>query len=296
MNALFARTNQALQINPPAGQQSLSTHGSDWLWAVTAIFVFEFLIFFGLAFIARSGEKIFHYLFTIALLAGSIAYYALASDLAWDVIAQVDKPQHGDRQIFFAKFVYWVVSFPIVTIALGLVSGVSWATIFYNVTLAWTWILSYLFTAYTTTTYKWGFYAFGTFAWVLLAFSTLFEGHRSLNRLDVGPARTHHFALAAWTNLLWLNYPIAFGISDAGNVIGVTPSFIYFGILDVLLVPVLAVAFVVLSRKWDYNRLNIAFTQYGRVRTAEGTFPEKHTTAPAGGPVAAAEEPAAATV
>lgn len=43
MNALFARTNQALQINPPAGQQSLSTHGSDWLWAVTAIFVFEFV-------------------------------------------------------------------------------------------------------------------------------------------------------------------------------------------------------------------------------------------------------------
>ena len=153
-------------------------------------------------------------------------------------------------------------------------------------------ILTYLFTAYTTSTYKWGFYAFGTVAYLLLAFSTLFEGRRSLAARDVGPARGHHLGLAAWTNLLWLNYPIAFGISDGGNVIGVTPGFIYFGILDLLLVPVLAVAFLFLARKWDYGRLNIAFTQYGRVRASEGTFPEK-TTAPAGGPVA--NEPAAAT-
>lgn len=162
-------------------------------------------------------------------------------------------------------------------------------------------ILTYLFTAYTTTTYKWGFYAFGTCAYLLLAFNTLFEGHRSLSARNFGPARGHHLALAGWTNLLWLNYPIAFGISDGGNVIGVTPSFIYFGILDVLLVPVVALAFLALARKWDYGRMNIAFTQYGRVRAAEGTFPEKNSNdaaaaaaAPAGGPVTG--EPATATV
>lgn len=74
---------------------------------------------------ARSREKIFHYLFAVTLLVGSIAYYAMASDLAWDVISQVNETQNGTRQIFFAKYVYWVVSFPVVTIALGLVSGVS---------------------------------------------------------------------------------------------------------------------------------------------------------------------------
>lgn len=74
---------------------------------------------------ARSREKIFHYLFAVTLLVGSIAYYAMASDLAWDVISQVNETQNGTRQIFFAKYVYWVVSFPVVTIALGLVSGIS---------------------------------------------------------------------------------------------------------------------------------------------------------------------------
>ncbi|KAL2274152.1 hypothetical protein FJTKL_03622 [Diaporthe vaccinii] len=202
---ILPRSNKALQINPPLGNQALSVWGSDWLWAVTAVFVLEFLVFFGLTFVARSREKIFHYLFAVTLLVGSIAYYAMASDLAWDVISQANETQNGTRQIFFAKYVYWVVSFPVVTIALGLVSGVSWASILYNVTLSWVWVLSYLFSAYTASTYKWGFYAFGTAAWLLLAYSTLFEGRRSLATRDFGPAHSHHLLLAAWTNLLWLN-------------------------------------------------------------------------------------------
>jgi len=36
--AILPRDNQALEINPPAGDQFLNTHGSDWLWTVTAIY------------------------------------------------------------------------------------------------------------------------------------------------------------------------------------------------------------------------------------------------------------------
>ena len=76
----------------------------------------------------------------MGLLVGTIAYFAMASDLGWVLVSQVNQLSKGlTRQIFFAKYVYWVVSFPTVIIALGLVSGVAWATIFYNVALAWTW-------------------------------------------------------------------------------------------------------------------------------------------------------------
>lgn len=59
--------------------------------------------------------------------------------------------------------------------------------------------------------------------------------------------------------------------------------FIWFGILDVLMVPLLCYIFLILSRNWDYGRMNIAFTQYGRVNVHD--FPEKPTK-PAGGPAA----------
>jgi bacteriorhodopsin len=88
----------------------------------------------------HNGEKVFHYLFTIALLVGTIAYYAMASGLAYSVVqTHLHVEDAATYQIFFAKYIFWVVAFPIVSIALGLVSGVSWATIFFNVFLSWVW-------------------------------------------------------------------------------------------------------------------------------------------------------------
>lgn len=40
---LVPRNNQALNINPPAGDEHLTTGGSDWLWAVTAVFALAFV-------------------------------------------------------------------------------------------------------------------------------------------------------------------------------------------------------------------------------------------------------------
>jgi bacteriorhodopsin len=142
-------------------------------------------------------------------------------------------------------------------------------------------VVSYLVSAFTTSTYKWGFFTFGTVAYLILAFNTISYGRTSATRLGVA---SHHTFLSGWTNLLWLLWPIAFGVSDGGRVIGVTPTAIFFGVLDVLLTPVLGFAFSFLSRRWDYNRLNIAFTRYGRVHDA-GQHPEKAAVAPAHGGV-----------
>lgn len=98
------------------------------------------VVFFALSLRPRHGERIFHYLFIIALLVGSIAYLAQASDLAWRVVAQNNMLTDGHtRQIFWAKYVNWVVAFPVAIIVLGLLSTVSWASIVYNVALSWIW-------------------------------------------------------------------------------------------------------------------------------------------------------------
>jgi bacteriorhodopsin len=283
--AILVRENDALNTNPPpAADNFLTTNGSNWLWAVMAIYLFTTFVAFGHSFAARAGERFFHYLFIVANLVGTIAYFAAAADLGWSVIGQSNSLSYGfTRQIFFVKYILWVVSFPVVAIALGVLSGVSWATILYNVALSWIWVISYLVGAYVSTNYKWGFFAFGTFAWLILAMSTLHFGRQASVRVGVN---RDYLLLTGWANLLWLLYPIAWGLSDGGNRIGVVASWIFFGILDVLLIPGLTYAFIFLSRRWDYGRLNIAFTQYGRVPTREGHFHEK-TTAPAAAPAAA---------
>ncbi|EPE08801.1 heat shock protein 30 [Ophiostoma piceae UAMH 11346] len=289
MAVIQFRRNDALDINPPAGDQYLSVNGSDWLWTVTAIHICSFLVVFCLSFVARAGERVFHHIFSIALLVGSVSYFAMASDLGWSLVATANELSNGlTRQIFFVKYINWVVTFPSAIIALGLLSGIAWATIVYQVFLSWYWVLSYLASAYTTTSYKWGFYAFGTVAWLLLAFSQLVSDGRK-SALRVGVSRDYT-VLAGWLNLLWLLYPIAYGVSDGGNKIGETAGLIFFSVLDVLLIPVLACATLVLARRWDYNKLNIVFTQYGRVSVAGQSFPEKKA------PVAAAVDGPAAGV
>ena len=49
------------------------------------------------------------------------------------------------------------------------------------------------------------------------------------------------------------------------------------------MIPLLAFATIGLSTKWDYGKLNLHFTQYGRVQ--QGSFPEKSAAAPGAGVV-----------
>ncbi|KAJ9138443.1 Bacteriorhodopsin-like protein family protein [Pleurostoma richardsiae] len=278
---LMLRGNDALNVNPLANaDETLSLHGSDWLWAVTAIYIVAFIGLLSLCFTAPESKRVFHYLFTVALLVGAVTYYAQASDLGWSVVQQADQLGHGEtRQMFYAKYINWVVSFPSIALALGLLSGVSWTTIFCNISIAWLWVLTYLAAAYTATDYKWGFFAFGTLSWLILAMSTMNESREEATRLGIG---RDYIILAGWPNLLWLLYPIAFGLSDGGNRIGVTSSFIFFGVLDVLMIPVFSFVFVLMARRWDWGRLNLDFSEYrgsGHHRTLLDKEPQVATAA-----------------
>lgn len=281
--SILARSNDALNINPPVGNRHLSVGGSDWLWAVCALYTFSFLIVVGSTFFAKQGERIFHYLFTISLFTGAIAYFAMASDLGSTAIHISDTlSSPGTREIFYAKYINWFVGWTPLIIALGLISGVSWATIAYHVALAWTWVGSWLSGAVTGTNYKWGFFAYGTVAYFLLAISLLNDGFVTAKRLNI---LRHYLILSGWAVFLWLLYPIAYGLDDGGNKIDVTDGFVFFGILDVLLIPVIAFGVLVLSRGWDYRNLNLYFTQYGRV--AQGAdLVEREKAAPAQAPPA----------
>lgn len=99
---VIAPRNDVLQINPPAGAEQLSVEGSDWLWTVTAIYALLFVVYYGLSFRAPFGEKVFHYIFSITLLTGTISYFAQAADLGFSVVAVDDTT----RQFFWAKYVY----------------------------------------------------------------------------------------------------------------------------------------------------------------------------------------------
>ncbi len=182
-----------------------------------------------------------------------MTYFAQAADLGW-TSAIVSGDGTTTRQLFYARYINHLVAFPSLALALGLLSGISWTTIVLNIVIAWFWVLAYVAATYTGSSYRWGFFAFGTFAYVILALSTLNESREAAGAVGVG---RDYGVLAGWVNMLWVLYPVAFGLSDCGGVIGVTGGCVFFGVLDVLLLPVVSVGFLVLSRYWDCGMLQL---------------------------------------
>ncbi|KAI8628350.1 family A G protein-coupled receptor-like protein [Xylariaceae sp. FL1651] len=259
--ALYLRGGPSLTINPPIGvSEALSLAGSDWLWAVTGIYLVSFLSLLVLCFTTRESDRVFHYLLTLSNLIGAVIYYAEASDLGWSAVGTAHEVSFGSsHQVFYTKYVNWAVAFPAAALALGLLCGVSWTTIFTNIVSCWTWVLTYLAAAYVTSSYKWGFFAFGTFCWIILAMSTLNESREAAQRLGI---TRDYMILSGWLNLIWLLYPIVFGLTDGTNAISVTSGFIFIGILDVLMMPIWSVAFILLARNWDYGKLHLALSEH----------------------------------
>ena len=55
---LFSRANDALNVNPTVGADiAITTHGSDWYWAATAVLGLSMFIFFGLSFTVPAAPE-----------------------------------------------------------------------------------------------------------------------------------------------------------------------------------------------------------------------------------------------
>ncbi|KAL6835549.1 hypothetical protein J3E69DRAFT_352079 [Trichoderma sp. SZMC 28015] len=229
---------------------------TSFLWAAEGIFLVVFLFILVFCFIAPESDRVFHYLHVTTLFVGVVAYYAQASGNGFIVNSATL------YQFSWVRYVYWAVSWPAICLSLGLLSGVSWVTILTNVGISWIWVVSYLAGAFVEAQdhdYKWGFFAFGTFCWLILVASTLNEGREAAERFDV---KRDYLCLAIWTNLAWVLFPVAYGLSDLTHKLSPESGVIFFGILDLLQLPVLALALLFFTQKWDFGRLGLAFSEF----------------------------------
>lgn len=68
MSALQKRGNDALNANsnhfnyPASSDINITTHGSDWYWAVTAVMAVSSIAFIGMSFTVPRKNRIFHYI------------------------------------------------------------------------------------------------------------------------------------------------------------------------------------------------------------------------------------------
>lgn len=77
------------------------------------------------------------------------------------------------------------------------------------------------------------FFVFGCVAFLFVAYTVVFEGRAYARILGQDILKTFTIC-GVWTISLWFLYPIAWGLSEGGNVISSDGEAIFYGILDLL--------------------------------------------------------------
>ncbi|KAI1100823.1 FDD123 protein [Jackrogersella minutella] len=271
--------NQALSVNSVVAQHGnleITRRGSDWYYTVCAVMGVSTIAFMGLSFRRRQNDRIFHYITAGITAVACIAYFAMGSNLGQAPIqAEFVRPGSrfvgaaGSREIFYARYIDWVITTPLLLLDLLLTAGVPTPTILVTLLADEIMIITGLLGALTRTTYKWGFWTFGMAALFFIAYELLSDARRHAQRIG-GDANKTFLMCGVLLLFIWFLYPIAWGLSEGGNVIHPDGEAVFYGILDILAKPVFGLLLI-----WGHRRLSSS--QLGlRIRNRSETISEKY--------------------
>jgi len=273
------RANNALNVNGNTvnGRTSdinITTHGSDWYWTVFAIMAVSTLVFSGLAFTKPRTHRLFHYITASITMVAAIAYFSMASNLGFTPIAvefqRSDPRVHGlYREIFYVRYIDWVITTPLLLLDLLLTAGMPWPTLLWVILIDEVMIITGLSGALVTSSYKWGYFVFGCVALGYIIYQLAWEARRHANHLGADIGRVY-LICGALTSVLWICYPIAWGVSEGGNIIAPDSEAAFYGVLDVLAKPVFGALLLWGHRNIDPTRLGLRIRDYDEDPSVHG--------------------------
>lgn len=262
--------NQALNVNrvvAPHADLAITVRGSDWYFAVCAVMGASTLIFMGLAMTKPQTHRLFHYITAGITAVACVAYWSMGSDLG-QVPIQAEFVRAGSRavaaagtrEIFYVRYIDWFVTTPLLLTDLLLTAAVPWPTILITILADEIMIVTGLVGALTQTSYKWGYWVFGMFAFFFVVYELLFDARRHANAIG-GTVQTTFRNCGVLTIFLWFLYPIAWGLSEGGNVIHPDSEAIFYGILDIFAKPGFGILLLLGHNKINPAELGLAMRE-----------------------------------
>ncbi len=245
---------------------AITTHGSDWYWTVTAIMTVATFTFLGLALTKPRSKRVFHYITASVTMVAAVAYFTMASNLGWTPIdvewVRSDPVVAGiNREIFYVRYIDWFITTPLLLMDLLLTAAMPWPTILFVILVDEVMVVTGLIGALVKTSYKWGYWTFGTFALFYIIFMLAWDARKQAGVIgkDVGRA---FLICGSLTSFLWLLYPVAWGVCEGGNLISPDSEAVFYGILDVLAKPVFGALLIWGHRGIDPARLGLEIKDY----------------------------------
>jgi len=221
--------------------------GQTALWVVFVIMFLSTLTFGFMAFRVPVQKRLFHVLTTLITLFATLSYFAIATGdgISWHHIVikeahkhVTDTREHIYRQIFWARYVDWSVTTPLIFLNLAILAGLNGANILVAIIADVFMVLTGLFGAFGhNDTQKWGYYAMGCIAYLVIIYQFAVPGRRAVTSKDSSTAKFFG-SIASFTLILWAIYLIVWGIGYGSRKLSVDSEIIAYAILDILAKPV----------------------------------------------------------
>jgi len=149
-----------------------------------------------------------------------------------------DTTQTYHRDVYWARYVDWSVTTPLLLLDLCLMAGLSGANILVALVADVIMILTGLFAAYgNNEAQKWGWYTIACIAYLVIIYQLALNGRKAVEGKD-SKTKAFYASISGFTLLLWTIYPIIWGIADGAHVVGVDAEIVGYAVLDVLAKPV----------------------------------------------------------
>ncbi|KAI2473266.1 opsin-1 [Annulohypoxylon bovei var. microspora] len=226
---------------PHVYHETSSEVGHRTLWVVCVLMGLSSLAFYAMAMRVPVQKRFFHIITALVTTIAFLSYYAMATGdgiVSHSYVAARSK--HGavteiiERDIYWARYVDWSLTTPLLLLDLSLLAGLNGASILVTVVSDVIMILAGLFAAFSgDEAQAWGWYAFACIAYLNIVYQVGYKGRHAVSTKD-NKTRAFFGAISLFTLLLWTAYPIVWGVADGGHRVDVDGEIIAYAVLDVL--------------------------------------------------------------
>jgi bacteriorhodopsin len=273
-------------VPTPRDFQTAGETGHRTLWVVFVVFVISSGIFAFRAWNIPVNRRLYHSVTTLITIIAALSYFAMASGDAVSLSCTGVKDHHKHkipdthhevcRQVYWARYVDWTLTTPLLILDLSLLAGLDGAHTLYAIVADIIMVLTGLFAAFGghSATQKWGWYAIGCIAYLFVVWHIGVIGARTVQARGAKVGKLFG-SLSLFTLVLWTAYPIVWGIADGARKVTVDTEIIIYAVLDILAKVVFGAWLLIAHRKDSDTNVEVGgywsngLSANGRIRLAD---------------------------
>jgi bacteriorhodopsin len=272
-------------VPTPTHYQLSGETGHRTLWVLFAGMTLSAGIFALLSWNVPTSKRIYHVTTTLFSLVSALTYFAMASGQASSLSCHAVRDHHSHvpdtfhdecRQVYWARYVDWALTTPLILLNLCLLAGVDGAHTLMAIVADLVMVLAGLFAAYGTdgTAQKWGWFTISCLGYLFVVWHVGLQGTRMVQNKG-GRVAKLWASVAIYSLAVWAAYPIIWGIATLSHKTSVDTEILIYAVLDILAKPVFGIWLLISHRAIAESNIDLGgywsqgLSAEGRIRIGD---------------------------